>query len=146
MYEALFFCEERRGARVRRVYEVPTTFELQDYLRARIDPAWSPVKDLDLLWSKGVRTFLVDNVGAFFVGPYRRDGMPDGHMVFWDRVLRGREQMARAMARYAASDCGSPGIWTAIPNEAKVVLAFAKRVGFKVEAVGENLTLMTLIT
>lgn len=90
------------------------------------------------MYKDGVRIFLVDRVGILIQGPTRWEGLPDVHIIFWDKVLRGREEMCARMARLGAREAGVPGVWTAIPQSARATLAFARRVGFELSHVTED--------
>lgn len=125
--------------------EVEPTLELEDYLRRRLPAHQTPIKDPTLIWSEGVRTFLVDSVGMMMKGPFAFDGLPDVHVGFWDKVLVGREAMARSLAARIASEAGVPGVFTAMPRGSRATLAFAKRVGFKQVQENNQIVVLTLL-
>lgn len=127
-----FTCKERRGTFERNVFEVEPSKPLREYLRLKLAPIPSPVKDLSKLTEPGVRTILVDNVGVIIQGTTLLYGVPDVHIGFWDRILVGREQMCYHVGLMLARDAGVDALWTAIPMEARATLAFARRVGFKI--------------
>lgn len=145
MFSSLFVCEERRGTHIRRVQEVEPSVQVEKYLRARLPEKHSPLKDVGMIWSRGARLFLVDHVGLMFKGTIDWNGKPDVHVVFWDKVLRGREVMCRSMAQMVAEDAGAPGVFTLMPEDARVVIAFAKRIGFKVDAEGQGVVVMSML-
>jgi hypothetical protein len=72
---------------------------------------------------------LVDDVGALFAIP---DSLTSAHVhiSFWDRRLRGREQLCRQLAQMVLRQYGFHYLYTAIPARLRTVIAFAKRVGF----------------
>lgn len=77
--------------------------------------------------------FEVDNVGIVAVLPL--DAWPNllhVHITFWDRRLRGREGLCRSLADWVTRLCGKT-LFTQIPAENKVLLAFASRVGFQMQ-------------
>jgi hypothetical protein len=78
------------------------------------------------------RLYQVDDVGLMGVGPTLYRGMPDVHITFWDKRLRGREGLCRAVAYMVMGELEVPGLYTPIPATARATLAFAKRVGFRV--------------
>lgn len=145
MFGSLFVCDERRGTKIRRVEEVEPSDTLERYLRYRLPDGKSPLKTLDLIWSKSVRIFLVDNVGMMMKGPFDWNGLPDVHVVFWDRILNGREIMCRSMARRIADDAGAKGVFTATPKDALTVIAFAKRIGFSQVSAGNGVIVMVML-
>lgn len=81
---------------------------------------------VDQEWS----LFQVDDVGLVAVGPMRTDFMADVHITFWDKRLRGREDLCRRVAEWVIAGFGLQSVFTAIPVSAKATIAFAKRVGF----------------
>jgi len=143
--DQVFVCPERRGTRTRRVTEVKPSFEIEDYLAKRVPLGFSPMKNLSMIWSHGVRVFLVDDVGVMFKGPLEYEGLPDVHVVFWDRVLVGREAMCRHVAQQVAAVAATRGVCTAMPVEARAVLAFAKRIGFQEVYRGNSIVMLTLL-
>jgi hypothetical protein len=92
-------------------------------------------KQLEKLFDKSITYLLVDDVGMMSVGSsiVSIEGVyhVDVHIVFWDRVLRGREELCRRAAQWAANYRYCGGVWTPIPTSSKTVIAFAKRVGFE---------------
>lgn len=66
----------------------------------------------------------------------------DVHIFFWDKRLRGREQLCKIIARVIMEIFDRDFVWTEIPKTERAVLAFAKRIGFVEQAVGtETITL-----
>lgn len=53
------------------------------------------------------------------------------HITFWDKRLRGREGLCQRALEMCMESRGVSCAFTAIPPEARTVLAFAKRVGFR---------------
>ena len=80
----------------------------------------------------GWEILLVDNVGLLAFGTTIIEGHIDVHVTFWDRILRGREQLAREAIDWAMTSSGALGVYTGIPSSSKATIAFAKRVGFQV--------------
>jgi len=130
MPDRVFACQERDGLYIRHVNEVEPSDALRKYLEERLPPAASPIKNLDHIYSKGMRIFLVDDVGVLIKGVIEYDDMVDVHVGFWDKRLRGREAMCRTVAVQLAREESYRGVWTALPHEARATIAFAKRVGF----------------
>jgi len=143
--DQVFVCPEKRGQRIRRVTEVKPSFDIEDYLAKHVPAEVSPMKNLSSIWSYGVRIFLVDDVGVMFKGPLEYQGLPDVHVVFWDRILRGRESMCRHVAQQVAEEAEVRGVCTAMPQEALAVLAFAKRIGFQEVYRGRSIVMLTLL-
>lgn len=82
--------------------------------------------------------WVVDDVGLMFVSM-----AGDAHVFFWDKRLRGREEMARTMLRVSMTIFSLAEAWTTIPETERAVLAFAKRVGFKDQGTHEGLVKLT---
>lgn len=144
--ERLYYCGPPDDA-IRRVVEVQPSQALEDYLRKELPPeSKTPIKDVTMIWTRGVRIWLVDAVGVLIQGFIVNEGLIDVHIAFWDRRLRGREAMCRAMAAVAAHEGGYPGVWTAIPEDARTTLAFAKRVGFRLTKIINGVSVLTLVT
>lgn len=69
--------------------------------------------------------WVVDDVGLMFATM-----AGDVHVFFWDKRLRGREDLAKTMMLVSMGIFGLPEAWTTIPETERAVLAFAKRIGF----------------
>lgn len=72
----------------------------------------------------------VDDVGILAVlpvGPHAAHV----HITFWDKRLRGREELCRRFGLHVMETYGFDTIWTGMPASARATLAFAKRVGFR---------------
>lgn len=72
--------------------------------------------------------FEVDDVGMIALIP--TEGLVHCHITFWDRRLRGREELCRTIAQWAHAMMGKI-LATGIPETSPAVLSFAKRIGFK---------------
>lgn len=129
-FEYTFECPEPEGVRKRHVRPL----ELQDMPRvyqemlahhvskgANLSPetAWEEFHRLDKLY------WIVDDVGLLFI---TMGG--DSHVFFWDRRLRGREGLVKTMLRVSMEIFDLEEAWTTIPRTGRIILAFAKRLGF----------------
>lgn len=139
MIELLFHCPEPKGARLRRVRELERTPQQIQWVMEKMSgvpsffmgqSCWSSI---DELYDDKKVFFLVDDVGIICVAPNRVEIMPNAHVhiTFWDGRLRGREGLCRGLAREVLNAYSLSYLWTAIPDSSKMILAFAKRVGFK---------------
>lgn len=86
-------------------------------------------KSIDELYDERKIYLLVDNVGIICFVP--RDDNAHVHITFWDKRLRGRELLCKVVAREMMQALGLRFLWTAIPESARVILAFTKRLGFR---------------
>lgn len=77
------------------------------------------------------RFFLIDNVGIAAAIPQRWFETAHVHITFWDRKLRGREELCRRLVEYVIETMELDHAITVIPRKSEAVLAFAKRIGFK---------------
>lgn len=142
----LYHCPEPGCERIRMVTEVEPDQAVEMYLRVKLEGMPTPVKDYAHLHRDGVRVFMVDDVGVLIQGFVPLDGLIDVHIAFWDKRLRGRELLCRKMAECVAHEGGYPGVWTAIPETSRTVVAFARRVGFTVREVRAGVAVLTLVT
>lgn len=87
-----------------------------------------PDNEVQPFLSPGSVFFEVDDVGllAFIPTAHR---LAHVHISFWDKRLRGREELCRTVAEWVVGLTGMI-LATGIPESAPAVLAFAKRVGF----------------
>lgn len=72
----------------------------------------------------------VDDVGLLIA-----DSTGDTHVFFWDGRLRGREELCKAMAYVTMEIFELEETSTRIPESEKMMIAFAKRVGYTEEFV-----------
>lgn len=72
---------------------------------------------------------LVDDVGSIVFAFDQVE--PHVHVTFWDRRLRGREAMCKAIGQEVMHQLGVGRLWTMIPRDARMILAFCRRVGFE---------------
>jgi hypothetical protein len=79
------------------------------------------------------RIFAVDDVGIIVVAQVESDVTAHVHITFWDKRLRGRENLCIEMADLIQRLFQLQFLWTAIPVSSAATVAFAKRVGFKIQ-------------
>jgi hypothetical protein len=136
--EHLFACNEPGGIRVRcvRPLEYKDIRRVYESLRSSLvsrgrelppELALREFGRLDKLY------WTVDDVGLLIVSE-----ACDCHIFFWDKRLRGREQLCKRMAEEAMQLLGCEALWTKVPDSEVAVIAFAKRVGFKEEFLKDN--------
>jgi hypothetical protein len=131
-YEYVFACEEPEGVILRYVRPLEAADIPVVYQRIR-ESFHSRGKDA-LPWEAALKEFMrldklywtVDDVGLIIA-----NRVGDVHIFFWDKRLRGRERMCKAMALVIMEIFDRTFVWTEIPKKERAVLAFAKRVGFK---------------
>jgi hypothetical protein len=138
--ERLFsvWCPEKRGARERTVWRLDNA-PPAEWLAERIRDIPSMFSNrpgctggqLNQLLVPGWTFYATDDVGLLAGGPFVQHGMGDVHITFWDRVLRGREELARRVAEWHMKERGYDAVYTVIPSRSVATLAFARRVGFK---------------
>lgn len=122
------------GKEVRRaVYIMPRTVSkiLEIHSRMQRVPNFLPkLNTLGIFLDENNTFFEIDDVGVIALLP-----LPEGlgahcHITFWDKRLRGRESLCRALAEMVV-ELRKESLFTAIPEESRTVLAFARRVGFR---------------
>jgi hypothetical protein len=133
VHEFQFTCPEPDGEVIRTVRPLASRDILRVYLkirgslesRGRTLPFELALREFDrmdkLYWT-------VDDVGLLIATE-----AGDVHIFFWDRRLRGREQMCKTMANVVMNILDREYIWTRIPVTERAVIAFAKRIGFEQE-------------
>ena len=87
-------------------------------------------QSIEILLRDWWKFYLVDDVGLLCFDPFQ-PGKAHVHVTFWDRRLRGREELCRQMCLMLMEWSNVQLVLTAIPLDARVVRAFAIRVGFK---------------
>lgn len=126
-----FLCKEKEGE-VRRsvrlmglsVPKILDTIEKMNKVRNFL-PKENPVAPFI---RPGNVFFEVDDVGMIALVP--ENGIIHCHITFWDRRLRGREELCKTVAEWAHALTGKI-LATGIPETSPAVIAFAKRLGFK---------------
>lgn len=81
--------------------------------------------------------WLVDDIGLFCLVP-ASDNRAHVHITFWDRRLRGREELGRRFVQTAMVQYNLRGIFTAVPKTSRATLAYAKRAGFRTTHVTDS--------
>jgi hypothetical protein len=99
------------------------------------------------LLARDVEILLVDNVGVLVAIDIIPGEFAHAHMTFWDGQLRGREALVRTAAEVMMEAYDLQELWTAVPAQSAMVLAFTNRVGFtKVNEYKGNVALRLLRT
>ena len=142
-------CSERDGTYLRDVTFAPLSVErLKHYwekMKAYKSIFGTPIHDIDdfintFVWSDGKDMqaggiiYEVDDVGILSIDNIVVSKMQcNAHLVFWDRKLRGREDLVRQMCEYAFDEFGLRRIVVEIPLHSMPVVKFVERVGFQKE-------------
>lgn len=135
MYEFTLICQEPTG---------PVTRTVRPLEQRAILPVWQRMREslesrgrtlpLDLALREFGRLdklfWTVDDVGLLIA-----DSTGDTHVFFWDGRLRGREELCKAMAYVTMEIFELEETSTRIPESEKMMIAFAKRVGYTEEFV-----------
>lgn len=79
--------------------------------------------------------FEIDDVGIVFLSEIAVGLNADIHINFWDRRMKGREELVREIARFAVHNFDLHRLSTSIPAYARPALARIKKYGFKEEGV-----------
>ena len=132
-------CNEATGTHYRMIYYVEPTVKLEDFLWERMHGLPSmfgivPLVDRDRLrrlWDRNLMWLMVDDVGIVGFDLTTR-AMPNIHVTFWDKRMRGRELLGTELCNWALDYFQVPAIFTQAPAASKVTIAWAKRLGFKV--------------
>lgn len=132
-------CHEREGWKWRSVYIVEPSEAWEEHLWARLKGLPSmfgivPLVDrhkLQRLYDKNLMWFAIDCVGIACVDLTTRS-MPNVHVTYWDARMRGRESLGRRLCEWLLEFFDVPAVFTQCPAASRVVIAHAKRIGFKV--------------
>jgi hypothetical protein len=133
-------CFEKGKAVVRQIVEIDkmpeTALHIYDKIReCKLQTGWESPMTLETLLGPDTIVWQVDDVGVIclYFGP-----VAHVHVFFWDRRLRGREKLCRLHAQMILRRFGLLELWTVIPRQAEVIAAFARRVGFKLQAIEQD--------
>ena len=134
-------CKEPDGVHTRQVRPLANDSATAHYLFAKLHGLPSMFSNTPLLSvdkvlegiDKGLILFLVDQVGILAIRDIQSPLSAEVHMTFWDKRLRGREQLAIEMCNFMHKKADVAILWTAMPSTSKSSLAFAKRIGFRVQ-------------
>lgn len=132
-------CNERDGPRWRSIYYADPSAELEEYLWNKLQGLPSmfsitPLQDrerLRRLWDRNLMWMTVSDVGIVGFDLTTRS-MPNIHITFWDKKLRGREHIGIRLCNWALDYFDVPALFTQCPAASKVTIAYAKRLGFVV--------------
>ena len=139
-------CQERGGTVVRSVKLAQLSFERVQFL-------WEKLSKFDVLFNDFVKDdfaafvnhFIVqidgkpapaglfwdvDDVGIILVNNIVPFQSATSHFVFWDKILKGREDLCREMLRYGFKTYKFRRIKVEVPLYAEGVRRFVQRIGF----------------
>ena len=121
-----------RSARQLEAWDVKAVLEVYDNTRRvpNLFGAKAGVTALTELVQNAACFWKVDDVGIICISPLMA-GSAHCHITFWDRRLRGREELFRQLMNRVCAEYQYDTIWTAIPKASRVTLAFAKKLGFQ---------------
>lgn len=84
----------------------------------------------ETLFDPKLEIVLIDDIGAGVLDD-RTDQYARVHITFWDKRLRGREYLCKRIAQMFMDKYNLGYVYSTIPHEARTVIAFARRIGFK---------------
>lgn len=97
---------------------------------------WGDSRTIEQLFNPNAYIWLIDDVGLVGVFPLSNE-LAHIHIFFWDRRLRGREPVGRAVIHWISQNTPIKTLMTGIGEEFRATIAYAQRCGFrpvKVEA------------
>jgi hypothetical protein len=143
-FDFVFTCNEPGGPVVRNV----RTLAASDipFVYAKMKESFAERGRECIPWEDALYEFMrldklywvVDDVGLIIANK-----AGDVHVFFWDKRLRGRESMCRAMVMVVCEFYDRDSVWTTIPITERAVIAFAKRVGFQEQSVSAGWVTLT---
>lgn len=99
-----------------------------DFERGRSDIFLNKLQSRDTLWLE--RT---DGNGILYLTNIIPNLSATGHVVYWDKKLRGREEFTMDVLRYLMNQIPLVKVNLYLPDYARAARAFASRIGFKKE-------------
>lgn len=129
-------CPERGGVVRRTVVDMPRDLRLWLEITKLMDGvpnflSKSYRKNAEMFLDQRNRFFLIDDVGVAAVLLEKALPLAHVHITFWDRKLRGREELCKRLCDYVMFYMELDQLHTAIPKTSVAVQAFAKRIGFR---------------
>lgn len=142
-------CKERGGPVVREVVRIWEPNELRRLIPSMLKvPSFlqgMSVPEIDsLITARDAAVYRVDDVGVLAVLEIEEGLAAHAHITFWDGRMRGREGLCRTLARCTMRFYSLKALFTAVPCESAAVIAFARRVGFKMLGSANGVTLLQL--
>lgn len=131
------WCKEKHGPVLRWIYRADSPAEywrVVQSVRGMPNFLGQGPDNLSILFDDQTDVYLVDHVGAILVCKQPvlfKPGAAHVHVTFWDKILRGREELCRQLANLVIEQERFWYLWTAIPENAGAIRFFARRVGFK---------------
>lgn len=135
----IFACKEPKATRLRVVQEVEPTPATVTKLYDRLQ-RWNPSLGPDVIpefYSESKKFWTVDDVGLLWSTV--SDDDLEGHFVFWDGRLRGREALIHRMAQEFMAMYGRDSLTVWVPSARKMLLQFLFRCSFFVDYVQGDL-------
>jgi hypothetical protein len=144
-FDFFFTCDEPKGQVIREVRALAATDI--PFVYAQMASSFAERGKACLPWEDALKEFMrldklywvVDDVGLIIANQ-----AGDVHVFFWDKRLRGREGMCRALVLIICEFYDRDFVWTKIPITERAVIAFAKRIGFQ-EKQSASAGLVTLV-
>lgn len=87
------------------------------------------IEDDGEIKAKGI-VWEVDDVGIFYLTDIQPGFQASGHFSFWDRRLRGREDLCREALKYAFKEFKFHRITTYVPLHVIRIIPAVKKIGF----------------
>lgn len=128
----IVYCREREGGIVRVGRALcKTPDHLQDIVAKMVNvPNMLDGQGWEYLADPNFVGIEVDNVGLVGMDKLVVGHSGRVHVTFWDGRLRGRELLCKRIAEHWMERFGLGFVYTTIPEQARTVIAFCKRVGF----------------
>lgn len=90
------------------------------------------IEDNGEITAKGI-VWEVDDVGILYLTDIIPGFQASGHFTFWDRRLKGREDLCREALRHAFREFGLHRISTFVPLSVYRIVPAVKKIGFTME-------------
>jgi hypothetical protein len=86
--------------------------------------------------------YLIDEIGLAWATFHNNS--VEGHFVFWDGRLRGREPIIKGMADFAMDVARVDRLWVMVPKKERMILRFLWRCGFEVDGEQDGLVRVSI--
>lgn len=97
---------------------------------------WNPSLQADAIgeFYNPLKVFYsIDDVGLAWCTLHPGESEVEGHFIFWDGRLRGRQGLVRGLCNEAMEIAGVDKLSISVPRKEKMILAFLFRLGFTME-------------
>ena len=136
-YLMQYECKEKHGTVTRQIVKVKDVASIArvcDKVRCVPNFLGNGTGSIAFVFDPMTDIYAIDDVGAIIVckrPTLFQPGAAHVHVTFWDKILRGREDLCSTLAKHVLIEEQFSWLWTLIPENAGAIRFFARRVGFQ---------------